>query len=241
MRTLYMLPVRQSLQNAWDKVYGTKWTFTYALAIVSVVMLVSWLINALLTYFNLAPIAVVIQIIFEVFIALFSFGLINIGLERAKGNEVHLQYLYKPFQRDYVIKLLLAYLLVALISFGLILLLALTALISHLPIPLAGLLSLVGTIGAAILLIFILLRIGFAIPFILDKKIGPVDAVKLSYAATEGNVCRLLAIYVIATVIVAISAIPLGIGLIWTLPMLYILHGILYFDLQKNLLNSSVN
>jgi uncharacterized membrane protein len=61
--------------------------------------------------------------------------------------------------------------------------------------------------------------------FVIAKQMGPLEALKASFAATKGNVWNLIGVMVISMLILFVSAIPFGIGLIWSLPYIFINYG----------------
>lgn len=96
--------------------------------------------------------------------------------------------------------------------------------------------------AAAIMLIFIL--IGFilliipgiylslayllAMPLIVEKQLGPWQALEASRKAMTHHWFKLFFTWLLMGIIYLVSIIPLGIGLIWTIPMMVNLNGILY-------------
>ena len=71
--------------------------------------------------------------------------------------------------------------------------------------------------------------------FVLDKKANPWQALKLSFRATRSNYWPLLGLVMVEFGIVIASALSLGIGLIWTAPLLLILYGMVYKKLSLNI------
>jgi hypothetical protein len=85
-----------------------------------------------------------------------------------------------------------------------------------------------------ILTIYLLFRMYLVHAFILAKKVNPWVAIKLSFKATKSNVCRLIGLSILNGLILLVSAIPLGIGLIWTLPYFFINFGEIYKSLVES-------
>src|SRR5207247_234690 len=71
---------------------------------------------------------------------------------------------------------------------------------------------------AIILMFFLLMRMYLTRALVIDQKINPWRAMKLSFRATKSKVWRLIGLTIVNAVILIISMIPIGIGLIWTLP-----------------------
>lgn len=84
-------------------------------------------------------------------------------------------------------------------------------------------------------LLFILpgiyLSVGYilAIPLLLVKKLSPWQALEVSREAVHKRWWTVFFTLVIMGILAALSSIPLGLGLIWTVPMFFILVGVLYY------------
>jgi hypothetical protein len=92
---------------------------------------------------------------------------------------------------------------------------------------------LLGIIGG-VLVFYLSIRMCISSEFILDKAIQPFDAIKMSFKATRHNFWNCLGILILLLLIFIISLLPLGIGLIWTLPMAAICRGLIYKRLSAN-------
>ncbi len=71
---------------------------------------------------------------------------------------------------------------------------------------------------------------------VIEKQLGIFQAIKTSFLAFNQHGLKIIVTMLCLLVILFISAIPLGIGLIWTLPMLYNSMGIFYriqFGVEK--------
>lgn len=69
----------------------------------------------------------------------------------------------------------------------------------------------------------------FTLPLIADKGLKIWDAMELSRKAVSAHFFKITFLYLSLVIIVVISAIPFGIGIIWTMPMIFIgLYGLLY-------------
>jgi uncharacterized membrane protein len=102
------------------------------------------------------------------------------------------------------------------------------------PIFLTYLLMMVMIVIGFVLLVFpgIYLAVAYmlALPLLVDKKLGIWEALETSRKAITPCWFRVFGLSLIISVILAISAIPLGIGLIWTLPFAGLAMGIVYRD-----------
>lgn len=99
-------------------------------------------------------------------------------------------------------------------------------------IVIAGLLmSLLITSG---FLLFVLpgiyLAVGYslALPVIMDKRVGPWEAMEMSRQAVHKKWWQVFGAYLIMYLIYVLSLIPFGIGMIWTVPMFFTLTAVIY-------------
>ncbi len=76
----------------------------------------------------------------------------------------------------------------------------------------------------------IYLSVGYALtlPLILEKGLGPWQALEASRKAIHQKWWTVFGIYLVMGLIYLVSAIPLGLGLIWTVPMFFVTLGVLY-------------
>jgi len=90
------------------------------------------------------------------------------------------------------------------------------------------------TIGLLLLVIpGIYLSIGYTLvlPLILDKGMGPWEALEASRKAIHKKWWTVFGLYLVMVLICLIALIPLGLGLIWVVPMTFVLIGVLYVRL----------
>ncbi len=103
------------------------------------------------------------------------------------------------------------------------------------------------SITIAVILQIILVCIGFVLliipgiyltvaycltlPLIIDKGMGPWEALEASRKAVHKKWWTVLGMYFVMMLLYLISIVPLGLGLIWTVPMFFVLTGVLYFRL----------
>lgn len=70
--------------------------------------------------------------------------------------------------------------------------------------------------------------------FSIDKGMNYKEALKASADATSGVKAKIFGLFFLALIIVIISALPLLLGLFVTIPLLYVLQGLLYVRLSSN-------
>jgi len=69
----------------------------------------------------------------------------------------------------------------------------------------------------------------FTMPLIVDKNMGVWDAMELSRKTVTKHWFKVFGLVLLLGIIALISAIPLGAGLIWTVPLMFMtLYGLLY-------------
>ena len=104
-------------------------------------------------------------------------------------------------------------------------------------LPLLGLailMSILVTIGFLLLIIpgiYLSLAYMFAVPLVVEKNLGIWDAMETSRKAVTRHWFKLFFLFLIMGIILIISAIPFGIGLIWTYPMMVAMTGVMYRDI----------
>ena len=134
---------------------------------------------------------------------LFTGGLMLIGVRRALEQRVSWKMVFSAFSMKKVISMSIAtFLQLLLIGLGFLLLV----------IP------------------GIYLSVGYALtlPLILDKGLGPWEALETSRKAIHKMWWTVMGMYLVMMLLYIVSAIPLGLGLIWTVPMFLVLIGVLY-------------
>jgi uncharacterized membrane protein len=160
---------------------------------------------------------------------LLQIGLIYMGLECAEDLPISYRQLFHALNWQVAAKVILVYVWQFIIFLPPIIVVLLATLLPNSVSFLRFLLFLIAFI--AMLIIFF--RLILAIGFVLKNDVTAWQAIKLSFHATRGNFWRLLALYIAEVMFVLISMIPLGIGLIWTIPFLIICYGVLYKTLAN--------
>lgn len=73
----------------------------------------------------------------------------------------------------------------------------------------------------------------FALPLMTTTQCSIFEAIQKSYSMFKRCWLRLIASLFLMLIILSISAIPFGIGLIWTIPMAYALNGIWFKEMSS--------
>lgn len=104
-------------------------------------------------------------------------------------------------------------------------------------LPLLGvavLMSILVTIGFLLLIIpgiYLSLAYMFTVPLVVEKNLGIWDAMETSRKAVTSHWFKLFFLFLIMGIILIVSALPFGIGLIWTYPMMVAMMGVMYRDI----------
>lgn len=231
----FKIPVFNSISTAWSKVSGVKAAIWGVLLLVIVVKIIDIATSHLLLSFSLTVLAVATSIIFSLVIFLLAMCRIYLGIRKANDFPVA----FAMIKDVCKLKIFLRAVGIVLIYIALFII---PCLFMFLPDPLfqpsapdathvAKLAAAGCYITGVILFIvayFYALRFFLSYGFVIVKNMGTIEAIKTSYALTKGNVWRILWFYFLSGCILMLSAIPLGIGLIWTLPYMSVAYGVLY-------------
>ncbi|MBU0480995.1 MAG: hypothetical protein KKG47_07825 [Proteobacteria bacterium] len=103
------------------------------------------------------------------------------------------------------------------------------------PIVIAAfLVSIMTTLGFILLIlpgIYLSLAYMLVIPLIVDKKMSAWQAMEASRKAIHKHWFKVFGLYFVMGFIYLLSLIPLGLGIIWTMPMFVVMSGILYREI----------
>jgi uncharacterized membrane protein len=131
-------------------------------------------------------------------------GITILGISRARGEHVSIKQVFNYFDRyPYLI---LAYIVVTLFTA-------------------------IGFIALIIPGIYLAVSYTYTLPLVADKHMGVWEAMELSRKSITKQWFRFFGLGIVSTLFIIISAIPFGIGLIWSIPTVYIAYGLLYHRL----------
>lgn len=236
--TIYSLHIRETLATAWHKVKGSKKPFWQALTLIILVKF-SFM---LLTFVSIPmPLINSLVILIDQFVSLlFAAGLINLGIQRAFDLPMSYDQVFKPFQFNTFIRIIgLMILEMVIIFIPIFLLIIFTLMMSTmfatLESSIAKFFVALPYVVITLIVIYLTFRMILGLAFVLQKNVGPWQAIKMSFQATRENVWRIFLLFILQQIIVIISAVPFGVGLIWAIPFMYILFGTIYKNLHFNL------
>lgn len=231
-QTRQSIPFGNTISAAWTLVGGSKGVIWGALIITFIISFAVSFISGGVSAFS-SPFGSFLSFIGSILMMLLNAGMLYIGICRAKQAPIEVKQVFRALNLDIALSTfgvyLILFLLVALVGF----------VFFFLPLPLAAAIIILGPgvlqffvtamyiIGVALMAI-IIIRLSLALSYVLDRTTPAFDAIRLSYEATRGHFWALFFIYLFVAIIIPISAIPFGIGLIWSLPFACICYGVIY-------------
>ncbi|MDX1692410.1 MAG: hypothetical protein R3208_01520 [Ketobacteraceae bacterium] len=78
--------------------------------------------------------------------------------------------------------------------------------------------------------IYLAIAYMMAIPLIVDRDMSPWDAMETSRKAITKHWFKFFLFMIVMSLVLALSMIPLGLGLIWTIPMMSLAFAVMYRD-----------
>lgn len=236
--TRYQLPVIDTISACWNKVHGAKSGIWCAFGLYLLMVLGVGIVVGIVKMVS-PMLSSIVNFVLQIYLNVLMFGLYYIGYLRAKDAPFNYKTLFRGVENP---KRTLQVVLTLIIIWLVLLPPIVLGILTSIGAAMGGMDStfmqlLVGIIYIVCFAagIFLLIRTSLAVLFALDRDVKAWDAIKLSFHATKNNVFRMIGIYVLTMLIVAVSIIPLGIGLIWTIPLLYIVAGTIYKNLQNNI------
>jgi len=207
----YRFYISEVLNEAWEKTSGAKGTFWLAIIIyiaisigLSIVSQIFLAIIANVTANNETIVilfSIVFQLLFNIVLLPVGMGLVILGIRRSAGASIQAGSIMGYFSSMF--RLFFTYLL-----------LTVMILIGFLLLIIPG--------------IYLSVAYYFALPLVAEKGLRPWEAMEISRKAISKRWFTMFFFFIILSLIIIASMIPLGIGLIWTLPMSLIAYGIIY-------------
>lgn len=247
METAIKLPVFQTIQAAWHQVKGTKATLWAAIALSLLTAMgfgvAERFLQTLLqgaskaavvvppsTTITVTAVTMIMRLIANIVVTLLDMGLIYIAIQKVFGLPFNFKMLFRAFAKD---RILWAFGVIILLQLMVVLpttiLIAAGSYVSqHYGTNLAQLLASLLFFVAIIFGLYYSVRLSMAIGVVMNEGFNAWQAIKISYKATQGNFWRLVGLQVTVLLIVLLSIIPLGIGLIWIIPFAFLCYGVVY-------------
>ncbi len=199
----YKFEIGEVISEAWNKTKGAKGTFflAFIMAYFSLIVIAVVTISIFAALDLVGIGSIVMQIIMNLMILPICAGMFILGIKRSIDIPIQATSVFGHFKK-------------ALKLFGAMILLNIIIMIGYLLLILPG--------------IYLTIAYVMAIPLMAEKNIGIWEAMETSRKAITKRWFTMLLFCILISIIVFISMIPLGIGLIWTLPMCLIAYGIIY-------------
>ena len=231
------LSKKEIIINSWNIMKGH-------LALMSAIVLFIFTLNILLSIVqeNLPGDTTYQSILFIIAAYLFimglNLGLLRICLNMVNNNEVDFPMLFSSFHIliPYVLAsfLYLAALLLA-ASPGLLLLITLVSVDLENPSSFLGSMpSILSIIIMIVPAMYLSVRLQFYEYFLIDEECGVIDAIKKSADISKGYVLELFILGAVLSLIILISIIPMGLGLIFSIPLSTVATSYIYLKLKNN-------
>ena len=206
----YDFTIGDLLSEAWQRVKGTKGIIIGGFVVFYAVLLVaSFLIGGFFGILGVVSDSPTLTVVVEMVVGIFASALaypfmagINmIGIRRAADQPISFNDIFSHFGRTVP--------------------LVITAIISMLLIYLGMILLIIPGLYLAIAYML-------AIPLVVERGLSPWQALETSRKAITQHWFKVFGLFLLLGLITGISAIPLGIGLVWTIPLFTVAIGILY-------------
>jgi uncharacterized membrane protein len=234
----HAFPVWELVGSAWQKVKGSKKTFWAAFIVSTLILVIGGILAQQSKSFS-HSLSHTLNFLLRILGFLLQMSLIYMGIMRAKNSPINVSQVFYSFNLKLILRMIVAYLLQLLLLLPAFILMLIGFALQktgwdnvH---PISSILGIFLIIAGLVMLFFIAMRLALVFPYILDGQLKPTTAIKLSYRATHGNVFKLFAAFLLQTLILILAAIPLGIGLIWALPFVFIFYGLIYAHLSNAL------
>jgi hypothetical protein len=206
----YDFAIGELLGEAWQRVKGTKGIIIGGfLVFYAVMFVVSFVLGGMLGIFGAlseSPAAVmvgelVIGVLASALAYPFMAGINMIGIRRAADQPISFNEIFSHFGRTLPL-VITAVVMMLLIYLGMFLLI----------IP-----------GLYLAIAYML-----AIPLVVERGLSPWQALEASRKAISQHWFKTFGLFLLLGLITLVSAIPLGIGLVWSIPLFVIAMGVLY-------------
>ena len=206
----YDFNISDLLSEAWQRVKGTKGIIIGGfLVFYAVLLAASFLIGGFFGLLGVVSESPMLAVVAELVIGIlasalaypFMAGINMIGIRRAADQPISFNDIFSHFGRTVP--------------------LVITAIVSMLLIYLGMFLLIIPGMYLAIAYML-------AIPLVVERGLTPWQALEASRKAITQHWFKVFGLFLLLGLITAISAIPLGIGLVWTIPLFVIAMGVLY-------------
>jgi len=201
----YDFSINGVIKEGFNTSNGVKGVFIGSMVIFLIIAL---LINGMLEFVfpsSNAPInGFVASFISGIFTTPIHVGIMMFGVSRARGEEFKVTDMFNYF--------------------GMVMPIVITYIVMSILIYLGFLLLIIPGIYLSVSYIF-------AYMLVVDKGLKTWEAMELSRKTVAKHWFKFFGLSLVIGIIILLSAIPLGVGLIWSIPMAYMVYGLLYHRL----------
>jgi len=225
--------IKDILLEAWQLVSGLKWPVCWVLTLLPTAYFIVAIIITLLLHPRSMLLTIpffIIAVCTTCFVMWCTLAIvIMLGVRQAIGLPIDVKVVYSQCME---VKDKLLYLFLIWMSIN-----GICVLVQHVLIP-SNTIGMILNIALDLITLYCTLPLMiFALPLIVTKRCDLQYALENAYNIMNQYWFVIIACYVIMMIISAISAIPLGIGLLWTIPMYYAMAGVLFrnaYGLKRN-------
>lgn len=228
-QSAYILPVWETITKAWEKTNGAKGTLWGAFGMIILVSILFGVVEGVTK--NAVVLYGLVCLIGNVIAYFMQLGLLYMGIKRAADQPIEWKMVFSVLTDfNKALWVVAAYFIMFLVYIP-------PMIITAAGIFLLGMstfLAIICFIASFLIFIYLSARLILTVAYILATDMNAIEAVKASYYATQDNVLNVIGIIFMQAIIIAVSAIPLGIGLIWTIPFALVLYGLMFQRLRIN-------
>jgi hypothetical protein len=164
----------------------------------------------------------IIYVLLYILLIFLGFGLKYLGILRARGADLKVSLILYTFRFWLLLKMLwmeiLKCLLFAVILFPSI------ATAAYIPKSLA----MVFITISFLIIIYLSIRFCISDLLLIDKNCGPIFSLRASFKATRRLFYPIFTLKLTTLLLASIAVLPFGIGLLWAIPLLFIVDGAIY-------------
>jgi len=206
----YEFTIGGVLKEGWDKTTGAKWAihmafFWYFLVAIALVILSQL---AMMTFIDqttdpmmVSGLAIGQQLVLNLIMLPIVVGILILGIKRSVDAPLESTSVFDYFNKmgSLLLTMILVYIMV-----------------------------LIGFVLLIVPGIYLSLAYFMAMPLVVEKDLSPWQAMEISRKAITKRWFSFFFFGLLMSFILMLSIIPLGIGLIWTMPMMFVCYGVLY-------------
>jgi len=206
----YEFSIGSVLSEAWEKTSGSKWAFQlgffyYFLVVIGVVIGLGIIVGSIVTASEEMSAVIFMEIAIQLGVNLIAMpmimGTVMMGVKRSVDAPISGGMVFNYFSK--MLPLFVTMILIYLMVF-----------IGFMLFMLPG--------------IYLMIAYYMAMPLVVEKGMSPWQAMETSRKTITHRWFSVFGLFILMVTILTISMIPLGLGLIWTLPLAMIAYGIMY-------------